>query len=266
MSVLETKNISCGYGTKEVIRDVSFEIPLGSFVAIIGPNGAGKTTLFRAITKLLSLTRGRVIYGGQDIRHISVRKFASEVATLPQFLEIPFSLSVEEFVLMGRFPHRGRFGSIRQKDVDIVRKAMELTDTLSLRGRRLLELSGGERQRVFLAQAFAQEPRLLLLDEPTAHLDITHQVRIMDIIRKLNREENLTVLVVLHDLNLASEYCDKLILLKNGAMYQQGQAKEVLTYQNIESVYNTVVVVEENPISKKPYILLVSEQERSKRC
>ena len=236
------------------------------FRSIIGPNGTGKTTLFRALNKLLPLSKGKIYYKQKNITHISAHTLAQETATLPQFLQMPFSLSVEEFVAMGRFPHVGRFKGFKMHDIECIERAIALTDTTKLRDRNISELSAGERQCVFLAQAFAQEPKLILLDEPTAHLDITHQVTIMDIISKLNREQGLTVLIVLHDLNIASEYCNKLILLKDGGVYKQGKSASVLNYQNIEAVYNTVVVVEENPMSKKPYVLLVSEQQRSRRC
>jgi iron complex transport system ATP-binding protein len=147
----------------------------------------------------------------------------------------------------------------------VIEKAMALCDVLAFRERRISELSGGERQRAILAQGFAQEPRLLLLDEPTTHLDIGHQVEILDLIRRLNREGDLTVIMVLHDLNLASEYCDRLILLKEGSIFKEGTPQEVLTFENIEKVYNTVVIVKENPNSLKPYILLVSEEELKTR-
>jgi iron complex transport system ATP-binding protein len=178
---------------------------------------------------------------------------------LPQVLEIAFSFGVAEFVAMGRYPHLRRFERLKRNDLRVVEEAMEATDVLHLRERRISELSGGERQRVILAQAFAQEPRLLLLDEPTTHLDIGHQVEVLSIIRKLNREKGLTIIMILHDLNLASEYCNWLILLKEGRIFKEGPPKDVLTYQNIEDVYRTSVVVGESPVSSKPHVFLVPE-------
>jgi iron complex transport system ATP-binding protein len=158
-----------------------------------------------------------------------------------------------------------RFQPLKSNDYRILHEALTLVDISGLKERRIGELSGGERQRAILAQGLAQQPTLLLLDEPTAHLDIAHQVQILDLIKRLNKQKRTTVLIILHDLNLASNYCDRLILLKEGKIFREGSPYEVLTFKNIEEVYKTVVVVEENPISSKPYILLVSEEERSQK-
>lgn len=173
------------------------------------------------------------------------------------------SMSVEEFVLLSRIPHYRRFQFLESsEDVEISRRCMVLTDTLKLKDASLHEISGGERQLVSIARALSQEPQLLILDEPTAHLDITHQVRVLGLIRRLNRELGVTVIMVLHDLNLASEYCDRLVLLNRGKVHLVGRPREVLTYQVIEEVYKTVVIVMENPISHKPYVVLISEEIR----
>ena len=259
MNLLQVENLTCGYGCKEVIKDVSFSVKEGDFTGIIGPNGAGKTTLFRAITGALALKNGSVSYDGVNIKDIAFKKFASQVAVIPQLIEIPFAFTIEEFVFLGRFPHLGRFQPAGGIDRDAVDKAIKLADVSGLRDRKMSELSGGERQRAFLAQGFAQEPRVLFLDEPTAHLDIAHQVQIMDILRRLNKETGLTVVIILHDLNLASEYCRQLVMLDNGKIFKKGGPDEVLTYKNIEEVYKTVVLVEKNPITLKPYLLLISQ-------
>jgi len=265
LNILEVKNLSCGYDAGEVIKDISFFVKRGDFLGIIGPNGAGKTTLFRAITKILRAWKGNILYKGTDTSKMSPYDFAREVAVIPQILQIPFAFSVEEFIFMGRFPHIGRFEVFRKRDYKVLEEVLNLTDTFSLRERKICELSGGERQRAILAQGFAQEPHLLLLDEPTSHLDVGHQVQILDLVKRLNRERNLTVIIVLHDLNLASSYCDRLILLNEGTTFKEGSPQDVLTYQNIEEVYKTVVVVKKNPISLKPYVLLVSEEEQKAR-
>jgi iron complex transport system ATP-binding protein len=265
MALLEIKNISFGYHNTEILQNVSFSVQKGDFLGIVGPNGAGKTTLFKLISKLLKPWQGNIIYEGKNLENIPLEKLAKKTAVIPQILETPFSFTVEEFVLMGRFPHLKKFQSIQKEDLQITEQSLKLADVYHLKSHKLSQLSGGERQRVILAQGFAQTPRLLLLDEPTAHLDITHQTRILDLLKRLNKEQGLTVIVVLHDLNLASEYCNRVILLKEGRLFQEGQPQDIFTYANIEKVYNTVVVVEKNPISSKPYILLVSEQELNKK-
>jgi iron complex transport system ATP-binding protein len=248
MPLLELSEIMCGYGRQEAVHSVSFKVQEGEFCGIIGPNGAGKTTIFRSITRILKPWQGTVRYKGKDI------------FTMPQLLETPFSFSVKEFVMMGRFPHLKRFTQPKKLDYDIVDESLKLTDTVELAGRTLNELSGGERQRAILAQALAQSPKLLLLDEPTSHLDIGHQATILDLIKKLNREQGLTVIMVQHDLNLASLYCEKLILMDRGTVFAQGTPREVLTYQNIERVYKTVVIVKEDSVSQKPHVILVPKE------
>jgi iron complex transport system ATP-binding protein len=161
---------------------------------------------------------------------------------------------------MGRIPHLARLQSETEKDFAIAENALRLTDALSLKDKEINALSAGERQRVIVAKALTQQPILLFLDEPTSHLDIAHQIQILDLLKKLNRQTQLTIIVVLHDLNLASEYCQKLILLKEGEVFKAGSPEEVLTYQNIEAVYQTVVVVNKNPLSAKPFILLVPQE------
>jgi len=256
MNLLEVKNLICGYDGTEVIRDISFSIHQGEFLGILGPNGAGKTTLFRAITGILKPSSGKVYYCGREITEIPPRELAREIAVLPQMFEISFSFSVEEFVSMGRFAHRKRLEGFKKEDRVAVEKAMEMTEISNLKSKGVNQLSGGERQRVLLAQALAQEPKLILLDEPTTHLDIRHQIEILDLLGELNKN-GLTIAAILHDLNLAGEYCTRLIMLNDGKIEIEGRPEEVLDYRVIERVYRTVVVVKENPISKKPYIVLV---------
>jgi iron complex transport system ATP-binding protein len=262
--ILEIENLSCGYNKEQIINNLSFSIEKGSFSGIIGPNGAGKTTLFKAITGILPPKQGKILYENQNINQMPPKKFAQKVSVIPQITEVPFAFSVEEFVSMGRFPHVGRFEFLKKTDYLIIEEALTLTDLTALRKRSISELSGGERQRAIIAQSFAQQPNLLLLDEPTSHLDITHQIQILDLIKNLNKTKNLTVIIILHDLNLASIYCDKIILIDKGKIFKKGTPQDVLTYQNIEEVYKTIVVVEKNPLNSKPYVFLVSKEERKK--
>ena len=263
---VEALNLSCGYDSKFVLKDINFKIEKNELIGVIGPNGSGKTTLIRAMTKILKLQEGKVFFDGIDTNKLGFRELAKKVAVVSQSYDTDFGMTVEDFVLLGRIPYRRAFQFLETgTDLKIAEQSMQLTDTLHFKERLLNELSAGERQLVFIARALAQEPELLLLDEPTSHLDIAHQVKILGLIRKLNRQNQITVIIILHDLNLAGEYCDRLMLMNTGCIYKFGSPQEVLTYQNIEEVYKTVVVVEKNPISSKPYILLVSEEEKERK-
>jgi iron complex transport system ATP-binding protein len=259
--ILEIKDLVCGYDSFQV-EDITFKVEKGGFIGIIGPNGSGKTSLLRAITRILKPKQGNIYLEGENMRHMGVKEIAKKIAVVSQNPGISH-IPVEDFVLLGRIPHHQGFQFLdTREDVDAAEKCMVLTDTLRLKDKPLGELSGGERQLVSIARALAQEPRLILLDEPTTFLDISHQVRIMDLIKRLNRETGLTVILVLHDLNLAGEYCNRLILMKDGRIHKMGTPAEVLTYQIIEEVYGTVVVVGKSPVSSRPYIFVVSEEER----
>jgi len=257
-TLLEINNLSGGYHKERIIKNISSRIEKGSFMGIIGPNGSGKTTLLRLISRALTPQEGSVLLEDRDIRQMSLKEFCRKAAFVPQDTAINFSFTVWEIVLMGRTPHLKRLQSESRRDIEIAEESIAMTDTAYLKEKNIDELSSGERQRVIIAKALAQEPILLFLDEPTSHLDIGHQIQIMDLLKKLNRDNGLTIIMVLHDLNLASEYCNRIILLNEGEIFKEGTPEEVLTYQNIEAVYKTVVVVNNNPISSKPYVVLVS--------
>jgi len=258
-SMLAITGLSCGYGKRIVLREVSFAIKKGEFVGVIGPNGSGKTTLLRAISGFLPLRGGTISLEGEETRHMGRRYLAQKVAVVTQAPDIMPPFSVAEFVLLGRVPHWGGFQLLETtNDRAIAEGAMEMAGIGHLKERRMGELSGGERQLVFVARALAQTPHLLLLDEPTAHLDIGHQVQIMDLLRELNREGSLTIVVVLHDLTLAGLYCDRLILLNEGRLRAIGPPEAVLTKGVIEEVYQTQVTVMETPAGGRPVILPVA--------
>ncbi|MFH0796515.1 MAG: ABC transporter ATP-binding protein [Candidatus Omnitrophota bacterium] len=262
--MLAVKDLTCGYDVKFFLKDINFRIAPGELVGIIGPNGSGKTTLLRAITRILKPRKGSIILEGKNIWQMGFQELARKIAVVSQGFETGL-MTVEEFVLLGRIPHYEKFQFLEtKKDIEIAEKCMTLTDTFKLKDQFMGEISGGERQLALISRVLAQEPKLILLDEPTAHLDITHQVGILDLIKRLNREFGLTVIMVLHDLNLASEYCRRLILINEGRIHRIGQPEEVLDYRIIEEVYKTVVIVEKNPLSSKPYILIVSEEVRKK--
>lgn len=257
-AMLKVKNLYGGYSKEPVIKGISLDIGKGDFIGIIGPNGSGKSTLLRLISRVLSPRQGSITMGERDIAAINLKEFCRKVAFVPQDTLISFSFTAWEIVLMGRIPYLKRMQAESKNDFSIAENSLLLTDTRHLKEKQINELSAGERQRVIIAKALAQEPELLLLDEPTSHLDIGHQVQILDLLKKLNRAHNLTIVMVLHDLNLASEYCGRIILLDDGKIFKEGTAADVLTYQNIETVYKTVVVVNKSPINSKPYVVLVS--------
>ncbi|MEW6102341.1 MAG: ABC transporter ATP-binding protein [bacterium] len=255
--MIKVEGIFCGYNEFS-LSDISFNVERGEIFGIIGPNGSGKTTLLRAISKVIPLKKGRVVFEEKDIRKMGFKEFAKMTGVVSQIEEIAFDMRVEDLVMLGRIPHQ-RFLFTTKKDTEVIEKSMEITGIMDKRKKYISKLSGGERQLVFISRALASCPRILLLDEPTTHLDITHQIEVLNLVRKLNKEMFLTVIIVLHDLNLASEYCDRLILLSGGKIYNIGSPEEVLTYQAIEDVYKTRVIVRENPMSHKPYVFLVSK-------
>lgn len=258
--MLQIEQLKCGYANKFHITDISFHVRKGSFTGIIGPNGSGKTTLFRGITSELNLDSGDVLLDGKSITEMDHKERARNMAIVTQGIE-EASIMVEDYVLMGRLPYRRPFQFFETKeDYRIAHKYLQLTDVFHLKDKYLYQLSGGEKQLAAIARALTQEPKLLLLDEPTSHLDITHQVQVLNLIQRLNSQLGLTVLMIIHDLNLAGEYCDQLIMMNNGQTHVTGKPEEVLTYKTIEDVYKTVVITKTNPLSKKPVVFLVSEK------
>jgi iron complex transport system ATP-binding protein len=248
-------NFSCGYGKTVVIQDINLEVKPGQFVGLIGPNGSGKTTLIRGISGFLRPRTGAVLLNGEAVGKGKHKSLATKMAVVTQSDEDPVPFSVEEFVLLGRVPHWKSFQLLETpEDHQIAEKAMALAGIRHLRNRPVGSLSGGERQLASLAKALAQEPEVLLLDEPTAHLDIGHQFQIMDLLRKLNTE-GLTIVAVLHDLNLASFYCQQLILLHEGCIRREGPPRDVLTEEIINEIYQTSIVVREDPNRFLPLIL-----------
>lgn len=252
--LLKAHAITCGYGGDPVLQDVSFELAPGDFVGVIGPNGCGKSTLIRAVTGVLRLDAGTVDLEGQDVLKMPRREVARRVAVIPQDAGYLFGFTVLEMVMMGRTPHLRRLQRASDRDVALTEKALRQTDMLSLKDRKVTELSGGERQRAVIARALAQEPRLLLLDEPDSHLDIGHQIEIFDLISALNREQGLTLLCVSHNLNLASAYCRQLMLMQHGRLTGIGSPEEIITPERIYEVYGVRALVQRSPVNGAPQI------------
>ncbi|MCK5563929.1 MAG: ABC transporter ATP-binding protein [Planctomycetes bacterium] len=261
--MLSIKNISAGYDKKVVLSDVNMDIDKGDFVGLIGPNGSGKTTLLRVISKVLAPYKGHVLLDGEDVAKIARNKLARTMAFLTQEISLNLPFTVRQMTLMGRFPYLSQSGKESDIDIAIAADAMELADVSHLGERFITEVSGGERQRALIAMCLAQQPEILLLDEPTNHLDVGHQLAVLDLIRKLNRRTNMTVVAVFHDLNLASEYCDKVMVLDDGKVATFGTPQEVLTSEMILKVYRAKVLTQINPISQKPHIVIAADMNRS---
>jgi len=260
--MLKVRELSCSLNGKKVLQDIDFTLFPGDFLGIVGPNGAGKTTLLRMISGIIPPENGEVWIKGENIKTMNRRTLARKVAMVPQNTFISFPFTVFEVVLMGRTPYLGRFEREKKEDLRKVKECMELTQTWHLRKRKVTEISGGELQRVVIARTLVQDTPLLLLDEPTAHLDINHELEIMLIISSLNREKGKTVVLVSHNLNLAARYCNRLVLLKEGKIFAKGSVEEVLTAENIRSVYHLNALVKKHPVTGFTYVLPVSLQER----
>jgi iron complex transport system ATP-binding protein len=254
--MIEANSISFRYHEDWVLQDVSFRVEKGEFVGVIGPNGSGKTTLLKILYRLLSPQKGEILFELVPMRKMDRNDIAKRIAVVAQETQLLFPFSVLETILMGRSPYLGHLMFESEKDLEIAKKAMEWTKVFPFSERPMDELSGGERKRVFIARALAQEPEVILLDEPTANLDIHHQIDFLDLILTLNRERGLTIVMASHDMNIASEFCDRLILLQDGRIYKMGTPDEVITKENIESVYGCEVWIDQNPVSGMPRINL----------
>jgi iron complex transport system ATP-binding protein len=254
--VLCFSDVAFGYEQSMVLDGVSFDVPRGCVAAVIGANGAGKTTLLHLAGGTLRPIRGHVEIDGIDLARMPASRRARRIALVPQSLAIPFAFSVREFVGLGRTPYLHPLRGERSGDRRAVERAMELTDTTRFADRNVLELSGGERQRVILALALAQETDLLLLDEPTANLDVAHQLAILELIRELNRSEGLTVVAAVHDLNLAALCFDRIIALDHGRIVADGPPRAVLTPATINAIYGTPVQIIDHPSEPVPLVVL----------
>ncbi len=256
MGILDVKNLSAGYENGLVVHDVSLAVEAGEFVAILGRNGSGKSTLIKAVQNLLGNVHGQVLCDGEDVFRTGPRRLAAKIAYVPQMAEPVFEYAVEEIVLMGRFARQGRFEKSSAGDEAAVTEAMRLTDVAGMREKRLSQLSGGERQRVFIARALAQDTPLLLLDEPSSHLDISYQVEIYGILKGLQEDKGKAVVVAEHNVNLAAAYARRLVFLKDGAIAAEGTPAETVTAANILAIFGADVDIRPNTRTGLPEISL----------
>ncbi|HOP08593.1 MAG TPA: heme ABC transporter ATP-binding protein [Candidatus Methanofastidiosa archaeon] len=254
---LNVESLYFGYFKKNILKDVSFTAKSGEVMGIVGPNGSGKTTLLKCIRKALTPRQGSIMLDGEDIMEWDRTKIAKYFGVVPQNTNITFPFTVLEIVMMGRIPHLKRMQGEGEDDVYVAKKAMSLTAIEHLYYRYVNNLSGGEVQRVIIARALAQEPKILLLDEPTSNLDINHQFETMKLIRKLAKDEDMIVVIISHDLNLSMRYCDNLILLHDGEVFSSGRPVDVLTKENIRKVYGVEAQIDFNTAIDSNQITLI---------
>jgi iron complex transport system ATP-binding protein len=255
MAVLHTAGLTLTYGQRTVIEGLTAQIPPGKITMIVGANACGKSTLLRGLSRLLKPASGTVTLDGTDIHARPARHLARSLGLLPQHPTAPDGITVSDLVGRGRYPHQGFFRSWSADDERAVQEALTATDTLELADRNVDELSGGQRQRVWIAMALAQETDVLLLDEPTTYLDLAHQVEVLDLITDLNRQRGTTVVIVLHDLNLAARYADHVIAMKGGRIVAEGAAGDVVTENMVKDVFGLDCRVAPDPVSGAPLII-----------
>ncbi|HEY3297292.1 MAG TPA: heme ABC transporter ATP-binding protein [Armatimonadota bacterium] len=253
------ENLNVSLSSTHVLKGISFDVHEGEFLGIIGPNGSGKSTLLRAMSGVVPST-GSIMFCDKSISDYSGRDIACRLAVVPQESPVAFEYTVMEVVLMGRSPHLGRFQLESEADAEIAIEALDRTNLVSLADRKVSDLSGGERQRVMIARALAQDVPTIFLDEPTAHLDIKYQVEVLHLARRENVERGKTIVVVLHDLNLAAEFCDRLVMLKDGQLFASGTPEDVITAANVKRVYGASVWVRKHPTSGRPYVLSMGSE------
>lgn len=252
---IKVEKLHVGYGDKEILKGVNFEINDGEVVTIIGPNGSGKSTLLKAISRCLKPTKGFIYLDGQNINAMNTKKVAQSLAVLPQTKTVSGDVTVEELVSYGRYPHLGFGKKLQKEDREIVDWSIEKTGLQSLRKRFVATLSGGERQRAWIAMSLAQKPRTLLLDEPTTYLDISYQLEVLELVKELNKTLGLTVVMVLHDLNQAARYSDKIFVVKDGYISISGTPEEVISEGLLKNVFRIEADIYKDKVNDCPYFI-----------
>ena len=260
--VLAAEGLSLAYDRQRVVHELDLQIPSGQVTVVVGANGCGKSTLLKGLGRLLKPCGGRVVLGEDDITELSSRAVAGVLGLLPQSPVAPEGITVGDLVARGRYPHQGMFTRHSSQDDQIVAGALADTGTADLVERRVEELSGGQRQRVWIAMTLAQQPRVLLLDEPTTYLDVCHQVELLDLLGELNHRSGTTVVMVLHDLNLAARYADHLVVMREGRLLRQGTPREVLTPATLIEAFGLEALVVDDPVTGDPMMVPVSGRRR----
>ena len=252
---LKAKQLQIGYGERVIVEEMSINLDNTKITTIIGPNGSGKSTVLKAVTRLIKYQQGSVLLDGRNIQSMKPKELARTIGVLPQLHSAPSDFRVKELVGYGRMPYQKMLGGNTTEDDEIIRWAMEVTGTWQFRDKSVYEISGGETQRVWIATVLAQKPEILFLDEPTTYLDISHQLETMQLVKKLNRETGIGVVMVLHDLEQALEVSDHIIVIKNGKKYSEGRPEEVITSKMMSDVYNVECDIVKIPGREKPLIV-----------
>lgn len=263
--ILRFENLTVGYGERDVIKNFTCSIKAGEFISLIGPNGSGKSTLVHTVTGMLAPKSGKVFLDGRDNALISQKERARFAAVVPQNFTPGFGFKAKEIVAMGRHPYLKRMQSETEEDYRIIDEAMEQTGTLHLRERKITQLSGGERQRIIISAALAQKPKVLILDEPTNHLDIQYTLEIMELMKRLNREEGITVFAVLHDINMAARFSDRIVVLNDGEKVADGPVSGIISEEVLKPVYRIDLVVRENVLTASPEIVALRSNREAVR-
>ncbi|OIU68793.1 ABC transporter ATP-binding protein [Rossellomorea aquimaris] len=265
---LYTNEINIGYGDQLIVKDLSVQIPDKKVTTIIGSNGCGKSTLLKAITRIISHQSGNVLLDGEDISKGNTKELAKKMAILPQTPESASGLTVGELVSYGRFPHQKGMGRLSKKDYEVINWALDVTGITDFKYRQVDTLSGGQRQRVWIAMALAQETDIIFLDEPTTYLDMAHQLEVLELLQKLNAEQERTIVMVLHDLNQAARFADYIVAMKEGEIVKAGDCEEVITHEVLKKVFNIDAAIGRDPRTNKPmcitYNLLKGEDRHEK--
>ena len=253
--ILNISDLRCGYDGKTILKGISFDVKAGEFIGIVGPNGSGKTTLLRAISRLIQIESGEILIAGKKFAALDRKEFAKEVALVPQLIEPIAGFSVFDMVLLGRTPYIDRFKFASEEDYQVVDWAIKEVEIESLKNKEVTELSGGEFQRVVIARALAQEPKLMLLDEPISHLDLRYQVKTLKLLKKIKQQR--TVISTFHDLNMAMRFCKRIILFRNGEILADGEPQDVITPENVWKAYRVKVQIKNNPRTKNSSLMFL---------
>lgn len=252
--IIETQNLSIGFGEIKILEDVNIQIQKGKITTIVGINGSGKSTLLKTLAKIMPKLSGEIILDGKNLSAFTPKEVAKKMAYLAQRHIAPEDITVENLTYYGRFPHKGLFENRSKKDAQIIEHSMNTAHITKFRKRRLCELSGGENQRAWIAMCLAQEPKIMILDEPTTFMDVFHQVDVLELLYELNRKKNITIVMVLHDINQAIQYSDDLILVHNGGIYDQGPPDKVINQDVLYDVFHIKTKCIEEPYFGKTYI------------